>query len=165
MRIDVSGQNLTALQQLLGWIQHTSLSTAIRRSDWAVMALESVHLLGLALLGGAVCIVALAALRPAGLRGLTVATLSQGLRPLFAAGLLLMAVSGALIVLAMPYKYYLNTAFRLKMALLVLAITATAWLLRMGQESVPSGRQRGLAVFSALLWLGVGVGGRLIGFL
>ena len=165
MRIDISVRTLTGIQPLLGWLQHTSISTALRRSDWAVMALESVHLLGLALLGGAVCIVALAALRPAGLRGLSVATLSKGLRPLFGAGLLLMAASGALIVVAMPYKYYLNTAFRLKMALLVLAIAATAWLLGMGQDIVPSGRQRGLAVFCALLWLGVGVGGRLIGFL
>src|SRR5580692_10576486 len=103
MPIDVSGQDL-----LLSWIQHTSISTAIRRSDWAVMALEAVHLLGLALLGGAVCITALAAVRRAGLRGLSVASLAQGLRPLFGAGLLLMTVSGTLIALSMPFKYYLN---------------------------------------------------------
>jgi hypothetical protein len=165
MRLDVSGRNSTAIEPLLGWLQHTSISTAIRRSDWAVMALESVHLLGLALLGGAICIVALAALRRVGLRGMSVATLSLGLLPLLAVGLLLMAASGALIVAAMPYKYYLNTAFRLKMTLLVLAIAATAWLLRMNQDSIPSGWRRGVAVFSALLWLGVGFSGRLIGFL
>ncbi len=100
------------LQQLLSWIQHTSLSTAIRRSDWAVMSLEAVHLLGLALLGGAACVTALAAVRPTGLRGLPLATLARGLKPLFGIGLALMAVSGALIVLGMPFKYYLNTAFR-----------------------------------------------------
>jgi hypothetical protein len=150
---------------LLSWIQGTAISTAIRRSNWAVMALEAVHLLGLALLGGAVCIVALAALRRAGLRGMSVATLAHGLRPLFCAGLLLMVVSGALIVLSMPFKYYLNTAFRLKMLLLVVAILTTAWLLRMAGGAVPSGWQRRLALLSALLWLGVGFSGRLIGFL
>ena len=71
-------------------MQHTLISTAIRRSDWAVMALEAVHLLGLALLGGAVCIVTLAALRRDGLRGMSVATLARGLRPLSAIGFLLM---------------------------------------------------------------------------
>ncbi len=122
---------LTTIQQLLSWIQATSISTAIRRADWAVMALEAVHLLGLALLGGAACILALAAVRRSGLRGLSVATLARGLRPLFGIGLLLMIASGTFIVLSMPFKYYLNTAFRVKMLLLVAAVPATAWLLGM----------------------------------
>ena len=156
---------MTSIEQLLSLIQHTSLSTAIRRSDWAVMALEAVHLLGLALLGGAACIVALAAVRRAGLRGMSVASLARGLQPLFGLGLLLMAISGALIVLAMPFKYYLNTAFRVKMLLLIAAIVMTAWLLGSGRSFTAVGRSRALALISALLWLGVGFSGRLIGFL
>jgi hypothetical protein len=156
---------LTTIQQLLNAVQHTSLSTAIRRSDWAVMALEAVHLLGLALLGGATCIIALAAVRRTGLRGMPVASLARGLRPMFRFGLLLMAASGVMIALAMPFKYYLNGAFRLKMLLLVAAIAATAWLLRMGRHAAPTGRQRALALLAAFLWLGVGFCGRLIGFL
>ena len=156
---------MTTIQQLLSLIQHTSLSTAIRRSDWAVMALEAVHLLGLALLGGAACILALAAVRRTGLRGMSVASFAQGLRPLFGLGLLLMVISGALIVLSMPFKYYLNTAFRVKMILLMAAIVATAWLLGSGHSSASAGRLRALALISALMWLGVGFSGRLIGFL
>jgi hypothetical protein len=156
---------LNTIQQLLSGIEDTSLSTLMRRSDWAVMALEAVHLLGLALLGGAACIMALAALRRTGLRGISIATLAQGLRPLFAVGLFLMVVSGTLIVVSMPYKYYLNTAFRVKMVLLVVAIVATLWLLRLVRACAFPTRQRGLAVFSLLLWLGVGFSGRLIGFL
>ena len=129
------------------------------------MALEAVHLLGLALLGGAACVIALAAVRRAGLRGMSVARLAQGLRPLLGLGLLLMTLSGALIVLAMPFKYYLNTAFRLKMLLLVAAVVATAWLLRARGRAASTDRQRGLALLSALLWLTVGFCGRLIGFL
>jgi hypothetical protein len=156
---------VTTIQQLLNGVQHTSISTAIRRSDWAVMALEAIHLLGLALLGGAVCIVALAAMRRAGLRGMPVASVVEGLRPLFGLGLLLMVSSGVLIVLSMPFKYYLNGAFRLKMLLLVAAVGVTARLLRVPLHTVSAGRQRGLALLSAFLWLGVGVSGRLIGFL
>jgi len=129
------------------------------------MALEAIHLLGLALLGGAACILALAALRRTGLRGLSVGRLAAGLWPLFVAGFALMAASGVLIALSMPFKYYLNTAFRLKMALLVVAIAVTARLLRLGQSSASAGQQRGLALCSGLLWLGVGFSGRLIGFL
>jgi hypothetical protein len=129
------------------------------------MALEAVHLLGLALLGGAACITALAALRRTGLRGMSLAALAQGLRPLFAIGLLLMVASGALMVLAMPFKYYLNIAFRLKMLLLVGAIAATAWLLRIARNTWSTFPQRSLALFTMLLWLSVGFSGRLIGFL
>ena len=129
------------------------------------MALEAVHLLGLALLGGAACVIALAAVHRAGLRGLSVARLAQGLRPLLGLGLLLMGASGALIVASMPFKYYLNSAFRLKMLLLVAAVVVTTGLLRMGHVSAPIARLRGLALLSALLWLAVGFSGRLIGFL
>lgn len=153
------------VQVWLSAIQGTALSTAIRRSDWAVMALEAVHLLGLALLGGAACVTALAAVRRTGLRGVPLATLAQGMRPLFGIGLMLMTVSGLLIVLAMPYKYYLNIAFRSKMLLLLAAMVGTAWLLRRNVRSATSGQQRTLALISALLWLGVGFCGRLIGFL
>ena len=132
------------------------------------MALEAVHLLGLALLGGATCIIASAAVRRTGLRGMPVASLARGLRPMFRFGLLLMAASGVMIVLAMPFKYYLNGAFRLKMLLLVAAIAATAWLLRMGDATLRRpGLQRALRVIvgAQFLWLGVGFCGRLIGFL
>jgi hypothetical protein len=156
---------LTTIQQMLSSIQHTTLSTAVRRSDWAVMALEAVHLLGLALLGGAACILALAAVRRAGLGGMSVPSLARGLRPLFGLGLLLMAISGVLIVLSMPFKYYLNTAFRVKMILLIAAIATTAWLLGAGRSTGSPARLRAAALLSGLLWLGVGFSGRLIGFL
>lgn len=129
------------------------------------MALEAVHLLGLALLGGAACITALASIHRTGLRGIPLTTLARGLRPFFVVGLSLMAASGVLIVAAMPFKYYLNTAFRVKMALLVIAIVTTALLLRLSRRPAAAGAERGLALMSALLWLGVGCSGRLIGFL
>jgi hypothetical protein len=165
MVIEIQAADLTPVQQLLSTIQNTALSTAIRRSDWAVMALEAVHLLGLALLGGAACLTALAAVRRTGLRGLSLPTLAQGLRPLFVTGFGLMTVSGAFIVLAMPFKYYLNAAFRIKMLLLAAAVAATAWLLREAVGPIPLSRQRALAVVAALIWLAVGFSGRLIGFL
>jgi hypothetical protein len=149
---------------LLDWIQQTPLSTAIRRSDWAVMGLESVHLLGLALLGGSTTLIALAALRRGGLRGLSVPTFVRGLMPLLIIGLVLMVISGSLIAQSMPYRYYLNTAFRIKMLLLIAAIATTAWLSRSAaSRSIIAHRM--LALLSFLLWLSVGVSGRLIGFL
>ena len=159
---------------LLGWIQHTGPSTLIRQSSWAVMALESIHLIGLALLGGAAVIAALAALRATGLGGLSVPTLVTGLAPLRRAGLFLMVISGTLITLSMPFNYYANAAFRWKMLLLSL-VWLTSWVLarmsdtntRVGNTPSTSRRRapRALALAALLLWFGVACCGRLIGFL
>jgi hypothetical protein len=137
--------------EILSWVEQTSLSTAIRQSDWGVMALEAVHLLGLALLGGAAVIVAL---RRA---DIPLQTFVRDLRPVALTGLALMVLSGTLIALSMPFKYYNNTAFQWKMVLLACSVVATCRLARS-----PS---RVLALLSLILWLSVGVSGRLIGFL
>jgi hypothetical protein len=154
---------------LLGWIQHTGLSTLIRQSSWAVMAFESVHLIGLVLLGGAAVVAALAALRHEGLRGMSVSALVGGLVPLSRVGLFLMVMSGTLIAVSMPFKYYGNPAFRWKMLLLGLALLTSSvlrWMSRT-QRSVSNWRlaPRVVAVAVLVLWIGVGCCGRLIGFL
>lgn len=146
---------------VLSAVMRTTLSTAIRQSTWAVMALEALHLVGLTLLGGPAVIVALGAMRPAGLRGLSVSTLAAALLPVLWIGLSLMAVSGTLIAISMPFKYYANSAFRWKMLLLLLAVTTTLALLKADSSM----RQRGLALTALLLWFAVGFSGRLIGFL
>lgn len=148
---------------------HTSLSTSIRESTWAIMAMEAVHLIGLTLLGGPALIVGLGAIRPDGLRGLSVATLTAALLPIWRVGLVLMAVSGSLIAVSMPFKYYENAAFRCKMLLLSLALIATAALVRVCRlERTAASRtawQRGIALIALILWFAVGFSGRLIGFL
>jgi hypothetical protein len=121
------------------------------------MALESVHLIGLMLLGGSAILIGLGALRREGLRGLSVVTLVAALRPLLWVGLSLMAVSGALIALAMPFKYYGNGAFRSKMVLLLLALAMTRGLFKT--------QRRSFALGALILWFAVGFSGRLIGFL
>ena len=149
----------------------TDLSRAIRESTWAVMTFEAVHLIGLTLLGGPAIIIGLAALRRNGLRGLTVPALTEALLPVLWIGLSLMAASGILITVSMPFKYYNNMAFRWKMVLLVVALATTAGLLRASRPAIAAAsprrvaHQRRLAVSTLILWFGVGFSGRLIGFL
>jgi hypothetical protein len=80
-----------------------------------------------------------------------------------------MVVSGSLIALSMPFKYYENAAFRWKMVVLVLAVGTTVGLGAMARLETLTSRQRGwqraLALLALVLWLGVGFSGRLIGFL
>lgn len=89
---------------LLSALMRTDLSRAIRESTWAVMAFEAVHLIGLTLLGGPAIIIGLAASRRDGLRGLSVPTLTEALLPVLWIGLSLMALSGMLITVSMPFS-------------------------------------------------------------
>jgi hypothetical protein len=133
------------------------------------MAMEAVHLIGLTLLGGPVLIVGLGSLRPGGLRGLPVPKLIAALWPTALMGLGLMVMSGFLITLSMPFKYYENAAFRWKMLLLAFALATTVALARISRLENQTRRRRGwqrsLSLVAAALWIGVGFSGRLIGFL
>ena len=156
---------------LLSALMRTALSRTIRESTWAVMTFEAIHLIGLTLLGGPAILIGLAALRRDGLRGFSVPALTEALLPVLWIGLSLMAASGILITVSMPFKYYNNMAFRWKMVLLVVALATTAGLLRASRpKNIAASprdlaRQRGLAIAALILWFGVGFSGRLIGFL
>lgn len=158
------------IYHLLRWLGHTSFSIAIRRSTWAFASIEIVHLLGLAVLGGAILIVDLRLLG-VGLRRQSVARTARELLPLLLIGLAAMLVSGALMLTAFPMKYYHSPAFRLKMVLLALAVAFYFTLhLRVvrpnsdAAERAPSIWSKAAALASLALWLGVGLAGRAIGF-
>ena len=62
------------------WLEQTSIGVAIRESTWLFPVVESVHLLGLAMLGGAVLLFDLRLLG-LGLREQSVAYLLEQTRP------------------------------------------------------------------------------------
>ena len=154
--------------ELCRWLQSTPLSVLIRGSSWAFAAIEMVHLLGLALLGSAVLIVAL---RTADLT-LTVqplAVVARGLLPAGLTGLAVLVVSGALLAADEPLRYYSNAALRTKLTLLAAALAASVLAYRRA-AAAQSGHGvsvalRAAIVLAALLWLAVALAGRLIGVL
>jgi putative copper export protein len=136
-------------------------------SKWAFAVVEMVHLLGLAVLGGTVMIVDLRLLGLR-LRRRPAAEVARELSPLSVASLAVLLVSGVLLLIDGPLRYYGNAAFRLKMFLLLAAITYSFTLhrriVRSDHDQV-TGASRIAAVISLTLWLSVGVAGRAIGFL
>ena len=77
-----------------------------------------------------------------------------------------MLVSGFLLFSTEAVKMYGNWAFQLKMIFLLLALLFTLTLHRRIIESqrTPPSLRRVAAVVSLLLWLGVGLGGRALGY-
>ena len=153
------------LFQIFQWIENTGLGEAIRESKWLFPVIESVHLLGLAVIGGAVLVVDLR-LAGFGLRRQSVRQMARDVQPWLIGSLIAMLISGFLLFTSEATKCYYHEAFWIKMTSLALAILFTFTIRRRVAETDNAGLARGrlVAVVSVALWSGVGIGGRWIGF-
>ena len=105
-------------------IDQSALAGLIRDSTWLFAAIESLHLLGLTLLGGAVLLVDLRLLG-LGLRQHSLANVEREAQPWLVAGLAVMLPTGFLMFASEAVKCYENGAFWVKMTSLLLAIVFT----------------------------------------
>jgi hypothetical protein len=149
------------------WCEATTIGNAIRTSPWAFAVIESVHLLGLAAIGGAVLIVDLRMLG-IGLRRQPVAELARNAFPWLVGSLAVMLVTGVALFLSEAIKCYYSPPFWVKMWSLALAMLFT-FTVRRRVTLADEGRVRPIwyrvvALISLSLWFGVGAGGRWIGF-
>ena len=143
----------------------TPLGLFMRDSTWAFATVQTIHLVGLALLFGAVILLGLAALG-IGMRRQSPAETALGVWPVFAWALAAMTATGVLMVASKPLRYYLSDPFRLKLVLLAAGIALYfalhRRLVRTGESRLPPAVRAGGALLLAL-WLGVGLAGRFIG--
>jgi hypothetical protein len=149
------------------WCESTALGTAIRMSPWAFAVIESVHLLGLAVIGGAVLLVDLRMLG-FGLTNQRIAELARAVFPWLVGSLVVMLLTGVGLFLSEPLKCYDSRAFWVKMISLGLAMLFT-FTIRRRVTLADETRVRPIwfklvALVSLALWFGVGGGGRWIGF-
>ena len=96
------------------WCAATSFGQAISTSTWAFAVIESVHLLALSVIGGAVLIVDLRLLG-FGLRRQSLAQVARDARPWFVGSLIVMLVTGIALFMSEPVKCYYSTPFWVKM--------------------------------------------------
>jgi hypothetical protein len=147
------------------WCENSGLIVAMRSSVWLFPVIESLHLMGLALIGGAVLMVDLRLLG-FGLRRQPVAQVAQDAQRWLLVGLLVMLPTGLLLFMASAVKCYYLPAFWVKMTSLFLALVFTFAVRRrviMATRLSPV-RARLVAVVSLSLWSSVAIAGRLVGF-
>jgi hypothetical protein len=159
------------LTELAAALQDTDLATALRQSFWVYPLVNAGHIVGLALLFGAIVPLDL---RLLGFwRQVPLAALSRILLPVAIAGLLLAVPTGALLFSVRATEYAAMPLFGVKFALIACAI-ANALLLRLSlawtvhEHSELSGTTPRLQLAGALsigLWLAVITAGRMIGYL
>ena len=149
------------------WLQYSRPLIAMRSSSWIFPVIASVHLMGLALLGGAVLVVDLRLLG-LGLRRQPVAQIARDAERWLFVSLAVLLPTGVLQFMCFAAtKYYYLTAFWVKMAALSLALVFTFAVRRqviMADETLTRPvLNKFVAVVSLSLWSTVAVAGRLIG--
>ncbi len=148
------------LAEALAALHGSAAAASLRASPWLYPAVETVHILGLALLVGAVAVFDLRALGM--VPALPRDTLGRLALPLAAGGLAAAGVSGAALFATNAVELAANPAFLWKMGLFLLALANVALWHRWAAQS--PGRARLGAAASLLLWTGVLVAGRLIAY-
>ena len=158
---------MSSLLPFFTWCEKTAIGEAIRNSQWLFPAIESVHLLGLVVIAGAVLVVDMR-LFGLGLRRQPVAVIARDAQPWLIGGLVVMVTTGVLLFLAEAIKCYYSAAFAVKMTSLLFAIIFTFTVHRKvafaDESRVSPLLSKLVAVASVALWSGVGIGGRWIGF-
>jgi hypothetical protein len=153
------------------WLEATSIGASVRESLWLFPAIETVHLLGMAILVASVAAFDLRLLGWA-MRGQRVTELARRLFPWSWAGFAVQVVTGAMLFSSEAVHVYANPAFRVKMLLicaagvhaLVFHLTIYRGVARWDESQVMPDGARIAGFLSILIWVGVVAAGRLIGF-
>jgi hypothetical protein len=149
------------------WCDSTWLGETIRGSRIYFPIIETFHLLALTILFGAVLVLNLRLCRVI-LKQQPVQLVAQDLSPFAFWSLVVILVSGIMLFLSEAMKCYASTPFQVKMVFL---FTAILFHFTIHRKITLMERDPGLLLgaivgtVNVFLWLGVGLGGRAIGFL
>lgn len=159
---------ISTLVGFADWLGATSLTSAVAGHFWIVPALQTVHILSVAVVLSGVLLINL---RIVGLveRGQTVAALLDRFLAPVAVAVGVLALTGFLLIAGEPTRAIFRTVFWIKMALIVAAVAltwshrATFSLSADGTATATAGR-KAIALFALLLWFGVVIAGRWIAY-
>ena len=153
------------------WLEATWVGSSVRQSLWLFPAIETVHLLGMALLVGTVAAFDLRLLGWA-MHRRRVSELAWRLLPWSWVGFFVQVITGAMLFSSEAVHVYANPAFRVKMMLIILAgvhalvfhLTIYRDVASWDDDRVMPAGARVAGLLSILIWIGVVAAGRFIGF-
>jgi hypothetical protein len=159
---------LSSLQSLLEGLEGSGLSVALRASEWVYPLINTLHILGIALLVGSILILDVRLLRRRTMPAVSV--LADVLLYPARGGWALALGTGLLLFISRPLDYAFHTLFQLKLACMALALVNIVWLHRSDSwhsamtGNPPDGRVRLAGGVSLVCWLLVLGLGRLVGY-
>lgn len=159
------------LLSICQWLEKTPPAALMRNSVWLFGVTETIHTLGIVLVAGTIMLVDLRLLG-LGLRREPVSDVVPRIVPWTLSGFALMLFTGGWIFTSEASKLYRSTAFRIKIALLLLAgLNALMFHLTVYRDAsewdrnlpIPL-RARLAGLLSLLLWIGIIAAGRAIAY-
>jgi hypothetical protein len=159
------------IADLSKWLAATPLSSAIQTTGWIIPALQTVHILGVAVIFSSAVLVDLRLWRVLQ-RDVPLADVARRFLPVIWPVLLILLVTGSLLITGEPRRSLLNTTFYFKMAMLAFAIVLTValqWSLAAAPqfwEKNPARRAAAkfAATVSILVWCSILFAGRWIAY-
>jgi hypothetical protein len=158
------------IDSLLETISNSPMAIYMAEDPFAFPTVETFHVISLVIVFGSILLVDLRLMGLAS-RDYSISGLSRTILPITWVAFLVAAITGGLLFASNAYGYFGNTAFRIKLVLLVLAglnmlvfhfVTQRRGNLD-GPGLVPGGA-RLAGLLSAMLWIGIIACGRWIGF-
>ena len=152
------------LTDILAALHASPPAAALRGSTWLYPLVNAGHIVGIALLFGAI---ASLDLRMMGAWStMPLAALSRILAPVAATGFAIAVTAGGLLFITKANAYAASSLFQAKMLLVAagLANILAYYALRRRAEPLPIALQRLFGAASLAIWLGVIVLGRLVGY-
>jgi len=146
------------------WLSATPISQYIQVTDGLIPALQTIHIICVAVTFTAALMVDLRVLGT-GLKSESLKAVSDRFIPSIWVCIVILLATGALLIIAEPARTLSNPSFYLKLTALFLAIVVTLWLKGFAQGSRPvTGLPVLAAIVSMLLWMTVIVAGRYIAY-
>ena len=162
---------LAEVAKFSDWLSMTPVSLVLQTVEWIIPAVQSVHILAIAIVMSSVIILDL---RLMGLMGhsQSISGLTRRFLPWVWSSLVVLLLTGIVLITAEPRRDLLNGVFQTKMALLAVAIVVTAVfqeIVRRNMEFWDLSPQRraaawATAVVSLLVWSAIVGCGRWIAY-
>src|ERR1019366_9421531 len=159
------------LRDFCRWLAATPLSNTIQTTGWIIPTLQTIDILGVAVLFSSAIVVDLRIWRLLQ-RDVPLPDVARRFLPGIWPFLLVLLITGTLLIVGEPRRSLLNSTFYLKMALLVLALMLTGglqWSLSSAPQFWDKDRGRRMAgqfaaTVSILVWCGIIFAGRWIAY-
>jgi len=158
------------MEDIIHTLSATALSQAIQNYEWVVPALQSLHILAVSIVLSSVGLIVLRLMGWAGTRT-SVPSTARRYVPWIWGALIVLAISGTLLIIGEPHRELTNTAFQVKMVLVLCGIaliagfqTSTSRNPDFWDREPESPRIRLVAVCALLLFFAIAVAGRWIAY-
>jgi uncharacterized membrane protein SirB2 len=156
------------IQSFCDWLSNTSLSLTIQTVMWIIPAVQTVHILCVAVVMSSMAMLDLRLVGMAGKRQ-SVSQMVSRLVPWVWGALPVLLTTGVILIVGEPSRELLNPYFRAKMAMLATVIVITFIVERKNAKDPDYWESRGAAaaltgLASLLLWVGIITAGRWIAY-